>query len=84
MITSGFSETRSLTLNRLGYFGSSKDWGGGPKGPPLKISAADRAIAAKICTMVVWDVIYKIIYSDFPKYVFFYFILIIMLIYARN
>ena len=30
--------------------------------PPLEISAVDRAIAAKICTMVVCDVIYKIVY----------------------
>ena len=37
--------------------------GGGPSWPPpLEISAVDRAIAAKICTMVVCDVIYKIVY----------------------
>ena len=53
-----------LTLKRLGYFGGWKDWGGGA----LEISAVDRAIAAKICTMVVCDVIYKIVYLDFPKY----------------
>ena len=47
--------------------------GGGHDGPPLEISAVDRAIAAKISTMVVCDVIYKIVYLDFPKY--FYFIL---------
>ena len=35
---------------------------------PLEISAVDRAIAAKISTMVVCDVIYKIVYLDFPKY----------------
>ena len=63
----------SLTLIRLGYFGGWKDWGGGPWWPPLEISAVDRAIAAKISTMVVCDVIYKIAYLDFPKY--FYFIL---------
>ena len=57
-----------LTLIRLGYFGSWKNWGGGgPIRPPLEISAVDRAIAAKICTMVVCDVIYKIVYLDFPK-----------------
>ena len=34
-----------------------------------EISAVDRAIAAKICTMVVCDVhvIYKTVYLDFPK-----------------
>ena len=56
-----------LTLIRLGYFGGWKDWGGGPKRPPLQISAVDRAITAKICTMVVCNVIYKIVYLDFPK-----------------
>ena len=58
-----------LTLIRLGYFGGWKDWwgGGGPIMPPLEISAVDRAITAKICTMVVCDVIYKIVYLDFPK-----------------
>ena len=39
---------------------------------PLEISAVDRAIAAKICTMVVCDVIYKIVYLDFPKYIYFF------------
>ena len=59
----------SLTLKRLGYFGSWKNWGGGggPIRPPLEISAVDHAITAKICTMVVCDVIYKIVYLDFPK-----------------
>ena len=62
-----------LTLIRLGYFGGWKDWGGGGGAwslapPPLEISAVDRAIAAKISTMVVCDVIYKIVYLDFPKY----------------
>ena len=58
----------ALTLKRLGYFGSWKNWGGGGAlGPPLEISAVDRAITAKICTMVVCDVIYKIVYLDFPK-----------------
>ena len=33
-------------------------------------------IAAKISTMVVCDVIYKVVYLDFPKYVYQYFILI--------
>ena len=47
--------------------------GGGAMMAPLEISAVDCAIAAKICTMVVCDVIYKIVYLDFPKY--FYFIL---------
>ena len=61
-----------LTLIRLGYFGGWKDWGGTMMAP-LEISAVDRAIAAKISTMVVCDVIYKIVYLDFPKY--FYFIL---------
>ena len=59
-----------LTLKRLGYFGSWKNGGGGggvPIRPPLEISAVDRAITAKICTMVVCDVIYKIVYLDFPK-----------------
>ena len=56
-----------LTLKRLGYFGSWKNWGGGLYGPPLEISAVDRAITAKIWTMVVCDVIYKILYLDFPK-----------------
>ena len=38
-----------LTLKRLGYFGSWKNWGGGgPIRPPLEISAVDRAITAKI------------------------------------
>ena len=67
----------TLTLIRLGYFGGWKYWGGGgammAPPPPLEISAVDRAITAKICTMVVCDVIYKIVYLDFPKY--FYFIL---------
>ena len=40
---------------------------------PLEISAVDCAIGAKISTMVVCDVLYKIVYLDFPKY--FYFIL---------
>ena len=60
----------ALTLIRLGYFGGWKDWGGGGGGPirpPLEISAVDRAITGKICTMVVCDVIYKIVYFDFPK-----------------
>ena len=76
-----------LTLKRLGYFGGWKDWGGGGGGvghvappPPPEISAVDRTIAVKICTMVVCDVIYKTIYClDFPKFSFIY----IMLIYAR-
>ena len=53
-----------LTLIRLGYFGGWKDWGGGGghDGPPLEISAVDHAIAAKISTMVVCDVFYKIVY----------------------
>ena len=62
---------KGLTLIRLGYFGGWKDWGGGAMMAPP--SAVDRAIAAKISTMVVCDVIYKIVYLDFPKY--FYFIL---------
>ena len=56
----------------------AKDWaileagqtgggGGGGIMAPLEISAVDRAIAAKICTMVVCDVIYKTVYLDFPK-----------------
>ena len=53
-----------LTLKRLGYFGSWKNWEGGA---PLDISAVDRAITAKICTMVVCDLIYKIVFLDFPK-----------------
>ena len=58
----------ALTLKRLGYFGSWINWGGGGyKAPPLEISAVDRAITATICTMVVCDVIYKIVYLDFPK-----------------
>ena len=40
--------------------------GGGAYQAPLEISAVDRAITAKICTMVVCDVIY-IVYLDFPK-----------------
>ena len=64
----------NLTLIRLGYFGGWKDWGGGPWWPPLEISAVDRAIAAKICTMVVCDVIYKIVYLDFPKYFILFYI----------
>ena len=61
-----------LTLIRLGYFGSWKNWAilgawNNWGGPPLEISAVDRAITAKICTMVVCDVIYKIVYLDFPK-----------------
>ena len=48
--------------------------GGAMMAPPLEISAVDRAIAVKISTMVVCDVIYKVVYLDFPKY--FYFILI--------
>ena len=71
---------QSLTLIRLGYFGGWKDWGGGggPIRPPLEISAVDHAIAAKICTMVVRDVIYKILYNvfRFSKIFLFYFILI--------
>ena len=65
-----FTSLKHLTLKRLGYFGSWKNWGGGgggPIGPPLEISAVDRANTAKICTMVVCDVIYKIVYLDFPK-----------------
>ena len=54
-----------LTLTYLGYFASLNSWGGA--GPPPKISAVDRAITAKICTMVVCDIIYKIVYLDFPK-----------------
>ena len=70
-----FCFLKHLTLIRLGYFGGWKDWGGGGGGhdgppPPLEISAVDRAIAAKISTMVVCDVIYKIVYLDFPKYIF--------------
>ena len=57
----------NLTLIRLCYFGGWKARGG------IEISAVDRAIAAKISTMVVCDVIYKIVYLDFRKY--FYFIL---------
>ena len=49
---------------------------------PLEIAAVDRAIAAKICTMVVCDVIYKTIFR-FSKISFFYFMLI-MLIYANQ
>ena len=45
--------------------------GGAMMAPPLEISAVDRAIAAKICTMVVCDVIYKTIYLDFPKKLYF-------------
>ena len=57
-----------LTIKRLGYFGSWKNGGGGIRPPgPLEISAVDRAITAKICTMVVCDVIYKIVYLDFQK-----------------
>ena len=37
-----------------------------------EILAVDRAIAAKICTMVVCDVIYKTIYLDLKEKVFFY------------
>ena len=45
--------------------------------PPPESSAVDRVIAAKICTMVVCDVIYKIVYIfRFSKIIFFYFILI--------
>ena len=43
-----------------------------PPPPPLEISAVDRAIAATICTMVVCDVIYKIVYLDFQNIVIFY------------
>ena len=57
----------NLTLTYLGYFASLNSWGGGHYGPPPKISAVDRAITAKICTMVVCDIIYKIVYLDFPK-----------------
>ena len=61
----------NLTLIRLGYFGGWKDWGGGGGGaykvPPLEISAVDCAITAKIGTMVVCDVIYKIVYLDCQK-----------------
>ena len=57
-----------LTLKRLGYFGGWTDWGDGPPPPPpLEISAVDCAIAAKIFTMVICDVIYKTVYLDFPK-----------------
>ena len=57
-------------------FQGPKDWaileagqtgGGGGMMAPLKISAVDRAIPAKICTMVVCDVIYKTVYWDFPN-----------------
>ena len=69
--------TQIIFSKRLGYFGGWKDWGeghDGPPPPPLEISAVDRAVAAEICTMVVCDVIYKIVYLDFPKIIFFYFI----------
>ena len=41
--------------------------GGGGGGIIPEISAVDRAIAAKICTMVVCDVIYKTVYLDLKK-----------------
>ena len=41
--------------------------GGGANLAPPEILAVDHAIAAKICTMVVCDVIYKIVYLDCPK-----------------
>ena len=63
----------SLTLIRLACFWRLERLGGGAIMAPLEISAVDRAIAAEISTMVVCDVIYKIVYLDFPKY--FYFIL---------
>ena len=47
----GFIGKEKLPLKRLGYFGGWSDWGGG---------GLDRAIAAKSCTMVVCDVIYKL------------------------
>ena len=57
---------------------------GGSWPPPLEISAVDRAIAAKICTMVVCDVIYKTIYLDFQQKKSFILYQLIMLIHARN
>ena len=56
-----------LTLKRLGYLVAGKTGGGGAYRAPLEFSAVDRAITAKICTMVVCDVIYKIVYLDFQK-----------------
>ena len=54
----------ALTLKRLSYFGGWTDWGGGGG---IEISAVDLATVAKICAMVVCDVIYKTVCSEFPK-----------------
>ena len=69
---------------KTGLFWRLERQGGGGSWPPLDISAVDCAIAAKICTMVVCNVIYKIVYLDFLKYFFFILYQLIMLIYARN
>ena len=54
----------TLNPKKTGLFWRLERLGGGGGGG---ISAVDRAIAAKICTMVVCDVIYKTVYLDFPK-----------------
>ena len=67
---------RVLTLTRLGYFGGWIEWGKAMMSSPLRSRPWYRAIAAKICTMVVCDVIYKIEIFRFSKIFLFYFILI--------
>ena len=75
----------ALTLKRRLFWRlERRGGGGGHDGRPLRSRPWMRAIAAKICTMVVCDVIYKIVYLDFPKYFYFILYKLIMLIYARN
>ena len=50
--------------------------------PPLQFSAADRAIATKICTVVECDVNYKFVSLFFPLFLYFILYELIMLIYA--
>ena len=48
-----------LNPNPTGLFEGVESTGGGLIWPPLQISAADRAIAAKICTKIETNVLYK-------------------------
>ena len=73
-----------LTLKLPGYFDSCHSRGGGPLWPPLKISAADRAITTKICMMVENDVIYAIALVNITKFIYFILYELIMLIYSWN
>ena len=58
--------------------------GGGLLRPPLQISAADRAIAAKICIKVECDVNYNFVLLDYSQLLSFILYELIMLIYAKK